>query len=189
MQNKSTNKSRQNELPKRARYYQSMLDGEIIDSGVDYLDISNSYIIFICDFDPFNAGLYQYTFVHKCKENATIELNDGATVIFYNTTSNADSAPTSTKNMLEYFSHGTISDSSTRIIDNAVSVAREKEEWRQEYMLTFVHDKDVYSEGHTEGRKDTIIELVRDNLITIKEGAQRLNISEASLIELINNAK
>ena len=51
--------------------------------------------------------------MHKCKEDATIELKDD----------------------------------STKVIDNAISTAREKEEWRQEYMLTFVHDKDVYREG------------------------------------------
>lgn len=151
MQNKSKNPDRQKELPKRSRYYQCMLDGDILDTGIDYLDMNNSYIIFICDFDPFDAGLYQYTFVHMCKEDAKIELNDGANIIFFNLAADANSAPESTRNMLQYFSSGAINDNSTKIIDTAVSTAREKEEWRQEYMLTYVHDKDVYNEGHAEG--------------------------------------
>ena len=63
--------------------------------------------------------------MHKCKEDATIELKDD----------------------------------STKVIDNAVSTAREKEEWRQEYMLTFVHDKDVYNEGLAEGQATTTIKF------------------------------
>lgn len=210
MQNKSKNPNRQKELPKRSRYYQCMLDGEILDTGIDYLDMNNSYIIFICDFDPFDSNLYQYTFVHKCKEDATIELGDGATIIFFNLTAEATSAPESTRNMLSYFASGKINDESTKVIDTAVSTAKEKEEWRQEYMLTFVHDKDVYNEGHSAGlaeghsvglveghsaglaeghsagREEAIIELIRDNLITVSEGAKRLNITESELIKLMN---
>lgn len=61
MQNNSTNPNRKKELSKRSRYYQCMLDGQLIDAGEDYLSLSNSYIIFIYDFDPFDANRYQYT--------------------------------------------------------------------------------------------------------------------------------
>ena len=44
-----------------------------------YHSISNlkeSFIIFICTFDPFNHELPCYTFKSICKENTAIELND-----------------------------------------------------------------------------------------------------------------
>ena len=43
----------QDALPKRARYYHSQIDMELLMSGAAYSELPNSYVIFICDFDPF----------------------------------------------------------------------------------------------------------------------------------------
>ena len=48
-------------LPKRSRYYGSVIDTENVKEGTPYKEIQNSYIIFICTYDPFNAGLARYT--------------------------------------------------------------------------------------------------------------------------------
>lgn len=40
-------------LPKRSRYYQGMIDLNLIKKGEDYKTLRKSYIIFICIFDPF----------------------------------------------------------------------------------------------------------------------------------------
>ena len=50
--------------------------------------------------------------------------------------------------MLEYINTGTTNDKATEILDYEVKEARLKEEWREEYMLTVVHDKDVSREGY-----------------------------------------
>ena len=39
-------------LPKRTRYYQSMIDIDHLASGAEYGDLPDSYIIFISMFDP-----------------------------------------------------------------------------------------------------------------------------------------
>lgn len=44
------------ELPKRTRYYQSMIDLQMIDKGQPYKKLKPSYIIFICPFDAFGKG-------------------------------------------------------------------------------------------------------------------------------------
>lgn len=49
-------------LGKRSRYYQSQMDMELLMSGEDYTELPNTYVIFLCDFDPFGAGKYRYTF-------------------------------------------------------------------------------------------------------------------------------
>ena len=38
---------------KRSRYYHSQIDMELLRSGQDYEELPDSYVIFICDFDPF----------------------------------------------------------------------------------------------------------------------------------------
>ena len=46
-------------LGKRSRYYQSQMDMELLMSGEDYTELPNTYVIFLCDLDPFGAGKYR----------------------------------------------------------------------------------------------------------------------------------
>ena len=50
-------------LPKRTRYYQAMMDMDVLNNkGELYTKLRKTYIIFICTFDPFDRNLSQYTF-------------------------------------------------------------------------------------------------------------------------------
>ena len=72
-------------LGKRSRYYQSQMDMEMLLAGEDYKELPNTYVIFICDFDPFGEGKYRYTFQSMCKESENADLKDGRTILFLNT--------------------------------------------------------------------------------------------------------
>ena len=72
-------------LGKRSRYYQSQMDMELLLSGEDYSELPDTYVIFICDFDPFEEGKYRYTFKMTCKESVQTNLEDGRTIVFLNT--------------------------------------------------------------------------------------------------------
>ena len=50
------------ELLKKARYFQCNIDSDIILSGKRCTKLKKSYIIFICTFDPFSDGRHIYTF-------------------------------------------------------------------------------------------------------------------------------
>ena len=63
-----------NELPKRTRYYQSIIDLQLLDKGKHYKKLKQSYIIFICPFDLFGKGRHIYTFENTCKEDKDISL-------------------------------------------------------------------------------------------------------------------
>ena len=56
-------------LGKRSRYYQSQMDMEMLLTGEDYTELPNTYVIFICDFDPFVKDKYRYTFRTTCQES------------------------------------------------------------------------------------------------------------------------
>jgi len=73
------------ELPKRSRYYQGMIDLNLIEKGEHYKKLNKSYVIFICTFDLFGKDYYRYTFENFCKEDHTIALNDQTTKLFFNT--------------------------------------------------------------------------------------------------------
>ena len=69
-------------LPKRGRYYHSQIDMELLRTGLDYSELPNSYVIFICDFDPFGAGKYRYTIQNRCEELSDTLIEDGNVTIF-----------------------------------------------------------------------------------------------------------
>ena len=55
-------------MPKRARYYQSISDLDLIQAGESYDELNDSFVIFFCCFDPFGYGHYKYTFTNDCHE-------------------------------------------------------------------------------------------------------------------------
>lgn len=71
-------------LPKRSRYYQSLIDAEQLDKGAGYNDLPDTFVIFICNFDPFGEGLRRYTFRQTCQESASVDAWDGTTRLFLN---------------------------------------------------------------------------------------------------------
>ena len=73
------------ELPKRSRYYQDVIDLNIIEKGDTYDILGVSYVIFICTFDFFKKDRSVYEFENICVEDANIRLNDGTHKIFLNT--------------------------------------------------------------------------------------------------------
>ena len=151
MQNKSGDKTRQIELPKRSRYYQSIIDTAYFNAGGDYTMLPASYVVFICTYDPFGKGLPIYSFSTKCNEVDMPEYNDSTHKIFFNTTADLSGLPQNMRNMLSYINTGTTNDEATEVIEHEVKEARLKEEWKTEYMLTLVHDKDVYRDGYDDG--------------------------------------
>ena len=64
-------------LPQRARYYQGLIDMELIDKGVYYHHLNQTYIIFICTFDAFDMGRHIYTFSQYARDK-NLKLRDGA---------------------------------------------------------------------------------------------------------------
>lgn len=67
-------------LGKRTRYYQSMIDIDSLMKGDDYSMLKESYILFICKYNPFKheegefLGLPCYTFRTVCSENSEVNL-------------------------------------------------------------------------------------------------------------------
>ena len=72
-------------LPKRGRYYQDLIDLDLIEKGQDYSELCHSYVIFICTFDFYQMNQYKYTFRNKCEEVNGLEYGDETTKIVLNT--------------------------------------------------------------------------------------------------------
>ena len=63
-------------IEKRSRYYQSVIDRELLKRSMDYDKLPESFIIFICNFDHVGKGLAKYERVSYYK-GTDDEYNDG----------------------------------------------------------------------------------------------------------------
>lgn len=77
------------DVRKRSRYYQGLLDTPILKSGKEtrYKELPSTVVTFITQEDIFGRDQAKYTFTERCKECLDLELEDGSTKIFLNMTS------------------------------------------------------------------------------------------------------
>ena len=96
-------------IPKRMRYYQSLIDREQMPSGeFDYNILPKTIIIFVTDFDPFGQGLYRYTFENTCLEKNSLKLGDESIKVVLNTKGkNSEGVNTELIELLKYFHSST----------------------------------------------------------------------------------
>ncbi len=78
-------RTRDADLYKRVRYYQSMLDSEALKKGQDFREINRSYIIFIMDYDLIGWGLPIYHVESRIKETGD-KCEDGREIMYVNGT-------------------------------------------------------------------------------------------------------
>ncbi len=121
------------ELPKRSRYYQSMIDLSVLEKGMDYSGLKRSYVIFICMADVFGKGRYVYTFRNICVEDPSIELGDEATRIFLNPYGEGKISA-ELNEFFEYLREHKPTGEFTQALDDSVALARGSAKWRNEYM-------------------------------------------------------
>lgn len=89
-------------LPKRSRYYQGMIDLELIEKGEYYSKLNRSYVIFICNFDLFGKNRCIYTFENRCIEDTEIALGDETLKVFLNSKGDAANLSSNLKAFLAY---------------------------------------------------------------------------------------
>ncbi|MCQ2090715.1 MAG: Rpn family recombination-promoting nuclease/putative transposase [Fibrobacter sp.] len=92
------------ELPKRARYYQSMCDLDAMAKGANYEELQEQYILFICPDDIFGKGLSIYRFQNREETSPNILLGDLCYKNFYIFNKYADIKDSATREYMEYFS-------------------------------------------------------------------------------------
>lgn len=154
-------------LPKRSRYYQSQIDSSSLQKGVPYRQLTKSFVIFICTFDPFSRGQYVYTFENRCMEVPDLNLGDETTKIFVNTKGNYGNTSEEFKELLRF-----IDTSEDRPYDNDLAndllsdlkKARNNEEWRHDYMTWRDYGNDCREEGRVEGREEGLVEVIENML-------------------------
>ena len=167
-------------LYKRTRYYQSMIDAELLGEGSDYISLKPTIIIFICPFDPFDAGRYLYTFKNTCQEDSKLLLNDGTQKIFLNTKGRHGTIDNSIKAFLRYVD-GVISDDHfVQEIDEEIHRIKAEDQERMSYMFFAERISEERQEAMQEGRADermaNLRQLIAKLKLTIEQAMDVLDI-------------
>ncbi len=141
-------------LFKRTRYYQSMMDVDLLAAGAEYDELNKTIIIFICAFDPFGEERYIYTFENLCAENKELRLRDGTKKIFLNTKGRFGDIDGTIKAFLQYVD-GVVTDNAlVQDIEKEIQKVKLEEGERVNYMTFAMKMMEERKEGRREGRRE-----------------------------------
>ena len=173
------------ELPKRSRYYQSMVDLQLMDKNQSYKELNHSYIIFICLTDIFGYGHHIYTFENLCKEEDGLSLGDGTKKIFLNASGEKGDVSPQLKAFLDYVAGRSSEDEFVKELEEAVREAKRNREWRHEYMTLLMRDQENREIGREEGREEgrqalisTLREMNAPEAVILQKLVEKFRLSE-----------
>lgn len=141
-------------ISKRMRYYQGLIDGDKLKHGQHYSALGNSYIIFICPFDRFKRGRHIYTFRERCDEDTALTLDDGTVKIFLSTKGSIDDISPELKNFLNYVDSGIIAGNFVQKLDDAVNSVKSNQKARKDFMTYQMALLESKLEGEEKGREE-----------------------------------
>lgn len=145
-----------NNLPKRARYYQDLIDLNLLDKGHDYSELPNNIVIFVCDFDPFKDNQVLYTYENRRTTQPEIPLEDGTLKVFMNLRGNLAGVNTELRALIHYMVTGEATTEYTEALEHEIRIVRSNARWRREYMTLQEKMDDCYRDGRAEGLADGI---------------------------------
>ena len=121
-------------LFKRIRLYQGMLDTAMLPAGSSYMSLKDTYIIFLCTFDPVGLGLPVYTVRQTYEETDEKYYDDGTCKILYNCLKWEECKDSEVQAVLKYMQTGLAESALVQDIDSAIEGERELQAMRSEYM-------------------------------------------------------
>ena len=177
------------DLPCRTRYYQGMIDLDMMERGAKFYELKNSYIIFICLENLFpEIGLHKYSFAMRCRECQNLELGDRSHRIIISAKGDQNDVSEELQAFLSYLTSGTPETDLTKRLDHHVQEARSHIVWRKEYMTLLERDERMREEGREEGRKEGR-EEERKNTLREKARADEAEKQVALLKEQLSRLK
>ena len=144
------------DLPTRTRYYQSMMDIDLLLKGKKYSELKESFVIFVCKDDFFKENLPCYTFSNLCHEKLTLELGDKTHKIIFNASAFANEKDIERKSLLEYIKSKKSTSTFTKMIDQIVETTKQNQTFRGDYMAWGLAEQDAEKRGYKAGVADGV---------------------------------
>ena len=166
-------------IPKRMRYYQSVLDVAFLDKGYSYKALNDSFIIFVCLFDPIGSNRAVYTFENICVEDKKILLRDGTKKIILNANAFKETNNKDLQGFLEYVKTGKITTAYAGRIEQMIQTVKRNEQLRKEYHILPAALMDAFDEGKSLG----LAEGSRQKALEDARNFKRLGVSAEIIVQ------
>jgi predicted transposase/invertase (TIGR01784 family) len=156
------NKYEENNLGRRSRYYQALIDAKLLSTDNSFNELPDSISIWILPYDPFGDDRMLYTVKNMVVENNHLVYNDGVTKLFLYTHGTKGGSK-ELKELLTFMENTIKSnavDEELQEIQKIVDRIKSKNDVKERYMtLQEVIDyekRDSYNEGVEAGRSEGI---------------------------------
>lgn len=195
------NDAKGDDIRKRSRFYQGLIDTPILKSGKEtrYKHLPSTTIIFITQEDIFGKDLAMYTFRERCEEVPELSLEDGTSKIFLNMTSK--NGRSELVSLLQYMKHTTLDNENITVkderildLDRIVGEVKQSEEWEAVRMnileIGMAKGEEIGLEkGREEGRLRTLVENVESAMKNFKIDLQQACAGLGISVEEYEKAK
>ena len=149
------------DIERRTRFYQGVLDTATLPKGKSYRSLKDTYIVFICTFDPFKQGLPVYTVRQVFKEAPKKNYNDGTHAIFYNCPAWQKCKDENVRAFMEYADTDVAESDFTRKVEQRIKDERETQRLRSEYMTYQMKLDETFEEGTIVGERKKALDTAR----------------------------
>lgn len=191
------NDTKSDDVRKRSRFYQGMIDTPILKSGKEtrYKHLPSTVIIFITQEDIFGKDRAKYTFSEQCEEVPDLPLGDGTKKIFLNMASK--NGRPELISLLQYMKNTTLNNPDIIVkderildLDRIVEEVKQSEEWEAVKMnlLEIGIEKGIekgieqgIEKGIKQGIEQSRAEIIRNML---NSGLSSERVSEVTQISL-----
>ncbi|MDE6699545.1 MAG: Rpn family recombination-promoting nuclease/putative transposase [Acetatifactor sp.] len=178
------------DVRKRSRFYQSMIDTPVLKAGKEtrYRNLPSTVIIFITRDDIFGKNLAMYTFSERCEEVPDLPLEDGTTKIFVNMAS-LNGRP-DLVSLLQYMKHTTLDNPDILVkderileLDRIVSEVKQSEEWEAVKMnILEIGLQQGIERGMAQGMAQGIEQGMARGIQGMVETCQEVGISQSETL-------
>ena len=189
---------------KRSRYYHSDLDMSLLLAGASYDNLPDTYVIFICDYAPFENRKYCYTVRSMIEETGEPYDDGNHTMILSTRGENRDETASELVKFLDYV-HAELDDSRkdfndqfVRQLQASVEGIKASREMEMRYMvlerLISEERQDAREEGRVECRREDILKIlsrfgrVSEKIEDFVQNQTDMDVLEEMLILAINAA-
>ena len=169
---------------RRVRYNAACLTTNSTDTGTKFREIPDVIIIYISSFDPFSAGHTTYHVDRILRETGAVVYN-GMNEIYVNTVGRDED---DTTRLMEIFVQDQVyneekfpylSKRKRFFKNNEEGVFRMSSVMEKYFKEELIEArKEASAEGRAEGHLDAFIELVKDGLLSVRDAAKKLSMSE-----------
>ena len=147
------------DLPRRSRFYQSLIDSQLLPTDAPFRKLPDIFMIWILPYDPFGDDRMIYTVKNMVVKNDQIVYNDGSNKIFLYTKGTKGGSK-ELKDLLTYMEHTTFVnavDSDLReiqeIVDNVKADSRERERFMTLQEMIYYEKRDSREAGYQAGQE------------------------------------